>query len=116
MLPGPERNAEDDWRLNHGFVSKVGILQERQDLTEDEAFETLRKVAEQNAKLQAMGVDPTAGMPMMGALQGLYSGEGPRQGMAAAQGKAAMDGEQGGAPYSEAPDAGDLTSGQPFAV
>lgn len=64
QLPGPERDAADDWRLQRGLVSKVGILQERYDFTEEEAFEALEKVAEQNARLAASGIDP--GTPRAG--------------------------------------------------
>jgi len=59
QLPGPQRDLADDWRLSHSLISLVGILQERQDLTEDEAFEALAKVAEQTRRLQAMGI-PTS--------------------------------------------------------
>ena len=56
QLPGPDRDRADDWRLAKGDVSIVGIVQERHDLTEDEAFEHLQKVAEQKAKLETMGI------------------------------------------------------------
>jgi hypothetical protein len=58
QLPGPDRDRADDWRLQHGLVSIVGIATERQDLTEDEAFEYLAKVEEQKAQLAAMGINP----------------------------------------------------------
>ncbi len=58
QLPGPDRDRADDWRLNHGTVSLIGLMQERQDLTEQEALEHLGKVAEQNAQLEAMGINP----------------------------------------------------------
>lgn len=66
QLPGPERDRSDDWRLQHSHISLVGLLQERQDLTEDEAFEHMKKVAEQNARLQAMGINPMNAAPGLG--------------------------------------------------
>lgn len=58
QLPGPERDQADDWRLDHGLVSKIGILMERGDYSEDEAFEVLLKVQQQNDRLKAAGIEP----------------------------------------------------------
>jgi hypothetical protein len=58
QLPGPDRDRNDDWRLQHSQVSLIGILQERQDLTEQEALEFLQKVAQQNAQIAGLGIDP----------------------------------------------------------
>jgi hypothetical protein len=57
-LPGPERDRSDAQRLKWGTASLVTIVQERQDLTEDEAFDALAKVQEQNRRLEAMGINP----------------------------------------------------------
>ena len=67
QLPGPERDAADDWRIGHGQVSLIGIKQEREGLTEEEALEALAKVARQNAALKALGIDPNPANPF-GAL------------------------------------------------
>jgi hypothetical protein len=75
QLPGPERDTADDWRLGHSQVSLIGIKQEREGLTEAEAIEALRKVAEQNRQLQAMGIDPNPGNPF--ASQKSLGGPGP---------------------------------------
>jgi hypothetical protein len=61
QLPGPDRDRADDWRLEKGIVSVVGIVEERQDLTEEEAIEHLQKVKEQKDRLAALGIQ--AGMP-----------------------------------------------------
>jgi hypothetical protein len=74
QLPGPDRDVADDWRLAHSLVSLVGLAQERMDLTEEEAFELLGKVAEQNRRLRAMGINPTPAAGM-GALGGPTTGE-----------------------------------------
>lgn len=75
MLPGPERNAESDWRLQRGFVSKVGLIIEQSDATEEEAYELLAKVEEQNRRIEAMGIDPGA-EPTATQFPGQYSGFG----------------------------------------
>jgi hypothetical protein len=115
QLPGPQRDQADDWRLSHSLVSLVGILQERQDLSEDEAFEHLAKVAEENRRLQQMGI-PTSGFGMapMGQLPGSPD-LGPPPKPLGAPGEAASDptGGQGGAPTDsgftgDAPDIGGL--------
>lgn len=63
QLPGPDRDRADDWRLEKGLVSLIGIVQERADLTEEEAFEALGKVVEQNTRLATMGVNPRPQKP-----------------------------------------------------
>jgi len=63
QLPGPQRDQADDWRLGRSQVSLVGIKQEREDLTEEEAFEAIAKVAEQNRRLRAMGINPNPADP-----------------------------------------------------
>ena len=82
QLPGPDRDQADDWRLSHSLVSLVGILQERQDLSEEEAFEHFEKVAQQNARLQAMGINPQPSNPFgAGGAGGMIppAGPGPEQ-------------------------------------
>jgi len=63
QLPGPDRDRADDWRLSKGIVSLIGIMQERDDLNEEEAFDALQKVAQQNARLQTIGVNPNPQPP-----------------------------------------------------
>jgi hypothetical protein len=90
QLPGPEKDAADDWRLERAMASKVQILMEREQLTEQEAFEALAKIADQNAQLQAMGIDPSippTGGGGFGQQPNMFTGEGPMQGAAAAQGQ-----------------------------
>lgn len=60
QLPGPERRTEDDHRIQRGYASKVTILMESEDLTEDQAFARLQEVQRQNQKLEQLGIDPTA--------------------------------------------------------
>lgn len=57
-LPGPQRDQSDEWRLQQGIANKATILMERNGWTEDETMEYLKRLQEQDAKLQAMGVDP----------------------------------------------------------
>ena len=59
-LPGPDRNNDFEWQLEHGLTDKVEILMQRESITEDQAFERLAKIAERNKKLEAMGLDPSA--------------------------------------------------------
>lgn len=59
-LPGPERNNDFDWLLEHGLTDKVEILMTREGITEDQAYERLQKVAERNKKLEAMGIEPNS--------------------------------------------------------
>jgi hypothetical protein len=109
QLPGPERDAADDWRLNHSLVSLVGLLQERQDLTESEAFEALAKVAEQNARLKSLGINPTPGGNPFGSMGGggadlepggLDSGEpAPAAGGGPGPDEESNPDEQAGGPY-----------------
>lgn len=119
QLPGPQRDQADDWRLSHSLVSLVGILQERQDLSEDEAFEALAKVAEENRKLQAMGIQTSGfGFPGMAPPGGQLPGSpdlGPVPKPLGAPGEAASDpsGTQGEAAQDsgftgDAPDLGGL--------
>jgi hypothetical protein len=60
LTPGPERDLADDYRLERGYVSKVGIIMERDGLSEVEAVEHLVKVQEQNDTLESLGIDPAA--------------------------------------------------------
>jgi hypothetical protein len=60
QLPGRDRDMADEWRLKKRLVSLVGLCQERQDLTEQEAFEYLQKVKEQNDALKALGIEAEA--------------------------------------------------------
>jgi hypothetical protein len=60
QLPGPEQRLEDDYRIQRGYSSKLSLLMEREDLTEDQAFERLEQVRKQNERLAAAGIDPTA--------------------------------------------------------
>lgn len=60
QLPGPDRRLEDDHRINRGYASKIMILMESEDLSEDQAFERFKRVKEHNDKLAAMGIEPTA--------------------------------------------------------
>lgn len=73
MLPGQERNAEDDWRLQRGFVSKIGVLMERDGDTKQEAIERLRTVEEENKLLEQMGID-SGTQPTAGLFPGMFSG------------------------------------------
>jgi hypothetical protein len=57
-LPGPERDRSDGQRLKWRTASLVNIVQERLDLSEEEAYDHLNKVKEQNDRLAAMGIDP----------------------------------------------------------
>lgn len=62
-LPGPEKDRSDDWRIKNGLASKVTVVMERQDLTEDEAYEVLLKVKEQNDTLTSLGIEATPPNP-----------------------------------------------------
>jgi hypothetical protein len=106
QLPGPDRDRADDWRLSRSQVSLVGILQERQDLTEDEAFEAIGKVAQQNARLRAMGINPNPADPFGG---GGLPQPGPQPGLPAPEGDdlGAGEGPDGGADGAQGSEDGD---------
>jgi len=46
-VPGPERDEADQWELGIGIKSRVNVAEERYGLTEDQAMERIKKVAEQ---------------------------------------------------------------------
>ncbi len=43
-VPGPERNAEDEWEMSIGAKSRVDVIRERYGLTRDQAIERLKQV------------------------------------------------------------------------
>jgi hypothetical protein len=67
-LPGPAKDAADDWRLRHSQVSLVGLVKERCDMTEEEAWEQISKVAQENARLRALGIDPLGTSPAIASM------------------------------------------------
>jgi hypothetical protein len=58
MLPGPEKNSEDEYRLTMGLCSKLDLLMERDGLTREQALERFRQIVADNAELAALGIDP----------------------------------------------------------
>lgn len=60
LPPGPERDRSDDWRVERGLASWVQVMQEREDLTEDQAVEALLEVERLNGRLREAGLDPDA--------------------------------------------------------
>lgn len=63
QLPGPQRDQSDQAAIEMGLANKVSVLMARDGLTEDEAIEYLVKLAEQDDKLAAMGIDPKPAVP-----------------------------------------------------
>lgn len=57
-LPGPERDRADGVRLKWGIASLVDLVMEREDCSEEQAFERLAKVQEHAERLRAMGIAP----------------------------------------------------------
>jgi hypothetical protein len=98
QLPGPDRDRADEWRIQQGLANRVTILCERQDLTEQEAFDYLAKLEEQNQKLEALGVGPAPASQQSQGFGGF--GQGP--------GLAANDEEGSGAGDSGTPEPGSL--------
>ena len=45
--PGPERNDEDEWLLDHGLTSRLQILMRREKLNAEEAEERLKAIADE---------------------------------------------------------------------
>lgn len=58
QLPGAERDRGDSWRLANGIADVVDLLQERDDLTTDEAWEKLRQLRDRRDKLAQLGFGP----------------------------------------------------------
>ena len=58
-LPGPEKDAADDWELGHKLRSKIQVLMERRGVTRDQAIAELEQVVEDEELLISMGLsDP----------------------------------------------------------
>ncbi|MDE2509032.1 MAG: hypothetical protein KGM43_17640 [Planctomycetota bacterium] len=49
-LPGPDRDASDAFRLDRGLASSIDILQEREDLTREQAIARIEQIKEDEAK------------------------------------------------------------------
>jgi hypothetical protein len=58
ITPGPERDLSDDHRVKNGYASKLTIIQEHHEMSEQEALELLMKVQEQNDLIASLGADP----------------------------------------------------------
>jgi hypothetical protein len=58
QLPGPELDRADTWLIGMGVKTKIDILMERQDLTEEQAVELLKTVSRRNRILTQLGIDP----------------------------------------------------------
>ncbi len=59
-LPGPARDAEDDWMLSHGLTSLTQVTARRYKLSEKDAQEHLERVAEQRAFEATLFAEPEA--------------------------------------------------------
>jgi hypothetical protein len=57
-LPGPEKDRADQIRLDMGYASKITIIRERMDLSDQEAIEYLVKIKEENELLEGLGIEP----------------------------------------------------------
>jgi len=53
-VPGPERDAADQWEMEQGLKSRVNVAEERFGLTEDQALDRIKKVAEQETAVAAV--------------------------------------------------------------
>ena len=85
QLPGPQRDQSDQWRMEQGLSNKVTTLMERNGWTEEESFDYLQRLQEQDDRLASMGIDPApqaSGPSPFGDQQAasndLMSGEGPQ--------------------------------------
>lgn len=61
-VPGPERNADDEWELSLGITSEVAIVMERYGLSRDQAIEHLEQMAEDRKAVQKF-LPPPPPMP-----------------------------------------------------
>ncbi len=57
-LPGPERDRSDGVRLQWGQCSLIDLTMERDDVTREQAVETLKRVKTDNEELTALGIVP----------------------------------------------------------
>lgn len=67
-MPGPDKDAADDYEVGRGYKSKVQVVMERRGMTREQALAELKQIAEDNAELSAMGIDP--GIPQPGIAPG----------------------------------------------
>jgi hypothetical protein len=58
LPPGPERDQADEFEVSAGYQSKIHVVMARFDYTREQAIEHLQAVAEDNATLEEMGIDP----------------------------------------------------------
>ena len=58
QLPGPQRDQSDQWRMEQGLSNKVTTLMERNGWTEEESFDYLQRLQEQDDRLASLGIDP----------------------------------------------------------
>jgi hypothetical protein len=57
-IPGPERDAADEWELSLGSKSRVNVIQERYGLTREQAIDHLKQVAEDEEEAKAILPQP----------------------------------------------------------
>jgi len=58
QLPGPELDRADAWLISMGLKTKIDVLMERQDLSEEQVIEVLRTNVRRNQVLISLGIDP----------------------------------------------------------
>jgi hypothetical protein len=53
-VPGPDRDQSDEWEVSMGIKSRVAVCMDRYGLSEDQAVEHIKHVAEQEAMITAI--------------------------------------------------------------
>jgi hypothetical protein len=61
LLPGAERDANDEWRIKAGQADKIQIMQEREGITHEQAIERIKQIVANNKILTDLGVNPSMG-------------------------------------------------------
>lgn len=62
-IPSVEKDASDDWELQHGLTDEIQIMMERYNLTESQAIERFRKLAVRKALLAGLLPPPAEPRP-----------------------------------------------------
>lgn len=65
-MPGPDKDAADDYEVSRGYKSKVQVVMERRGMTREQALAELKQIADDNADLADMGIDAAIPQPGIG--------------------------------------------------
>jgi hypothetical protein len=103
-IPGQDADASDQFRLDHGLVSRTMLLMERETLTREEAEEKLAQIADDLARERELFAE--AQPPAVGAISSRSEEEEAMAGVATEADMQALAGN-GRAPAGAAAEGGE---------